>query len=271
MEFDLKRWGFPEGAKTVKVPVPTRDEAKGWGKKTLDKSSWRKGPWNSEPDKVVWVDPETGLDCMIIRSRSGSLCGYVGVERNHPWWEVEYNACVNRHAPISKEEKLKRAKKWVEDAQKRMDAGEDHVKSGLEIAKLNLQNLEAGGFLATHDTYDCLDWDREDRCQSPEAIIEVHGGLTYSGSGLGPHPVSPQKEDLFWFGFDCAHYMDFAPGMDAISRSLNLPSREEGPYDEERGILMEYGQPSTYRDITYVKAEVESLAHQLKTIQNGVN
>lgn len=41
------------------------------------------GPWTDEPDKAQWVDPETGLDCLIVRNRMGSLCGYVGVPSDH--------------------------------------------------------------------------------------------------------------------------------------------------------------------------------------------
>lgn len=49
------------------------------------------GPWTGEPDKVVWVDPTTDLDCMILRNRMGALCGYVAVPEGHPWFEVGYD------------------------------------------------------------------------------------------------------------------------------------------------------------------------------------
>jgi len=52
---------------------------------TVDKSGWGFGPWGSEPDKVNWVDPETDLDCMIVRQENhGAWCGYVGVPPEHP-------------------------------------------------------------------------------------------------------------------------------------------------------------------------------------------
>ena len=35
--------------------------------------------------------------------------------------------------------------------------------------------------------------------------INVHGGLTYSGSGNGKYPI---QSDLWWFGFDTAHCGD---------------------------------------------------------------
>lgn len=42
------------------------------------------GPWDDEPDKVYWIDPTTGLDCLIHRNSLGALCGYVGVPPGHP-------------------------------------------------------------------------------------------------------------------------------------------------------------------------------------------
>lgn len=50
------------------------------------------GPWDSEPDKVQWIDPATGLDCLIHRNPGGALCGYVGVPPGHPCHGRGYNA-----------------------------------------------------------------------------------------------------------------------------------------------------------------------------------
>jgi hypothetical protein len=58
---------------------------------TIDKSEWGDGPWQVEPDKVVWVDEATGLDCMIHRGNSGALCGYVGVPNGHQWYGQHYD------------------------------------------------------------------------------------------------------------------------------------------------------------------------------------
>lgn len=49
------------------------------------------GPWDDEPDKVQWVDPATGLDCLVVRNHFGSLCGYVGVPAGHPAYGVPYD------------------------------------------------------------------------------------------------------------------------------------------------------------------------------------
>lgn len=58
------------------------------------KTNWTEpssGPWDDEPDKATWVDPATGLDCMIHRGPMGALCGYVGVTEGHPEFEVSYH------------------------------------------------------------------------------------------------------------------------------------------------------------------------------------
>lgn len=54
--------------------------------KHLDKQTWGPGPWQDEPDRVEWRTENTPrLACLIVRSPSGALCGYVGVPEGHPW------------------------------------------------------------------------------------------------------------------------------------------------------------------------------------------
>lgn len=52
----------------------------------IDKSTWGDGPWQDEPDRAEWVDPTTGLTCLVLRAnpRMGNLCGYVAVPPDHP-------------------------------------------------------------------------------------------------------------------------------------------------------------------------------------------
>ena len=70
---------------------------------TIDKSSWGPGPWQDEKDKAQWIDPETGLDCLIVRSPGGgNLCGYVGVPDTHPLYGKDYNDIdVNAHGGLT--------------------------------------------------------------------------------------------------------------------------------------------------------------------------
>lgn len=49
-----------------------------------DRSGWSSGEWDDEPDKLQWVDPDTDLDCLIVRGPHGAFCGYVGVPAEHP-------------------------------------------------------------------------------------------------------------------------------------------------------------------------------------------
>lgn len=58
---------------------------------TMDKSAWGPGPWQTEPDKIQFKDPETGLPCLIVRNYMGALCGYVGVSKGHPAFGKHYN------------------------------------------------------------------------------------------------------------------------------------------------------------------------------------
>lgn len=76
------------------------------------------------------------------------------------------------------------------------------------------------------------------------AHIRVHGGLTYSG---GPDEGTTEEVPLYWHGFDCSHAWDSIPRI----RSLT----PEGRFKE------------TYRNFAYVRAEVLSLAKQLKDME----
>jgi hypothetical protein len=98
--------------------------------------------------------------------------------------------------------------------------------------------------------YSAVLFDTED---GDSSYPEVHGGLTFSdscaettredGRGICHIPEPGRPADVWWLGFDCAHSGDLCPSYD---RSW------------------EYG---TYRDLEYVKREVESLARQLAAVK----
>jgi hypothetical protein len=49
----------------------------------VDKSTWKRGPWDSEPDRVDFH--HAGLPCLLLRHPNyGSWCGYVAVPKGHP-------------------------------------------------------------------------------------------------------------------------------------------------------------------------------------------
>jgi hypothetical protein len=76
--------------------------------------------------------------------------------------------------------------------------------------------------------------------------VTVHGGLTYAGpcSDSVCHTPKPGEPDnVWWFGFDCGHGWDLTPAN---------PLR----FGDE-----------TYRDLAYVRHEIERLAEQLAAPQ----
>lgn len=56
----------------------------------LDRSQWDESLMVGECDKKQWVDPGTGLACLIVRQpRLGHWCGYVGVPEGHKYYGVD--------------------------------------------------------------------------------------------------------------------------------------------------------------------------------------
>lgn len=53
----------------------------------IDKSSWPRGPWDTEPDRVV--TEHAGMPIILKRHPElGHWCGYVGVPEGHPCYGV---------------------------------------------------------------------------------------------------------------------------------------------------------------------------------------
>lgn len=79
--------------------------------------------------------------------------------------------------------------------------------------------------------------------------VEVHGGLTYSDKCQGEicHKAkSGEPEDIWWIGFDCMHSGDYLPGFAKYRK------------------LMTWGdEPLVYRDIPFVRKQIEQLVDQL--------
>lgn len=91
--------------------------------------------------------------------------------------------------------------------------------------------------------------------------VEVHGGLTYSANCDGeichvPAPGMP--DDVWWLGFDCAHFNDLVPGMEARMREIHVQmgSPVDGPFR-----ALKLGE--VYRDLPYVRRQTTRLAKQL--------
>lgn len=87
-------------------------------------------------------------------------------------------------------------------------------------------------------------WDRDD------LTLDVHGGITYTdfcGGDICHVPQPGEPDDVYWWGFDCAHAGDVCPGMVA----KGYP-----------------GYPGdVYRDAAYVREQVTNLARQLAAVK----
>jgi hypothetical protein len=192
--------------------------------RTIDKSSWDRGPWDKEPDKKQWQDESTSLPCLAVRhDRYGHWCGYVGVHVGHPIYGVAYG-----QESAALQEALERRK---------AEPIGDNPGFGVILAALS------GEIKPT-----------------PELALNVHGGITFSDScrdtseesaGVCHIPGAGEPDSVWWFGFDCAHCHDVSPGMDALMSGINGSLGISSRIDRH------------YRDLEYVEAECASLAQQL--------
>ena len=104
------------------------------------------------------------------------------------------------------------------------------------------------GYVGVDATHPCY------RVDYSEVDVEVHGGLSYAA--LRPTGADGGLHTLWWFGFDCGHWRDIAPGLDALLRERHLDPLDipdDGPEWMRR----------RYRPIGYVRDEVTQLARQL--------
>lgn len=181
------------------------------------------GPWDDEPHFGKWRTA-AGLDAVIFRSCvSGALVGYVGVTRLHPWFGIDYNGCVKRHKPLSHKAYINHLRALRERARSRKKR--DLWKGIIEMHSI----------MGRYDSFG----KKMCKCQTPAGILEVHGGVTFSGpddefrQGLTGEPN-------YWFGFDTSHAGDMMPSLEVTI--------------------------GTYRDFRYVVGECETMAEQLAKI-----
>jgi hypothetical protein len=102
-----------------------------------------------------------------------------------------------------------------------------------------------------------------------EAVtVDVHGGLTYADRCHGhichvPKPGAP--DDVWWFGFDCAHAGDVSPSYvnQRVGQGYPWP---EAPYDHAAAVAADRFDVERYRTLDYVRAETNRLAEQLAAL-----
>ena len=140
----------------------------------------------------TWLTEDNLKACCVFVPDS-HRCGYVGVGSEHPLYGVEYQDSV--------------------------DCLKGAYSEAMESEAENLRGPMISLMYAMTE---------EDERFSPELVFNVHGGITFSRSGAeGGYPIS---EDLWWFGFDCAHCDDKTLYQDGVTlqdiRSLDYVSEE---------------------------------------------
>jgi len=143
---------------------------------------------------------KAGFRAVICFVHNSHYCGYVGIPKEH----------------------ILHSKSYSEERPVRLPANEPIGDRGIMPIFLHAMS------------------DVKDHFTRLDCYFNVHGGLTYSGSGDEGYPTK-EPNDLWWFGFDCAH---------------------DG--DATKGKYAHYYPGDVFRDKEYVEAQLESLAQQLK-------
>lgn len=72
-------------SKLAKVDLISADLTHEVAVSEMDKRDWGDGPWQNEPDLLMWIaKAPPHYRCQITRSFFGSLCGYVAIPPGHP-------------------------------------------------------------------------------------------------------------------------------------------------------------------------------------------
>lgn len=109
-----------------------------------------------------------GLRCVVIMTSMGHRCGYVGVPQGHPLYGKSYSTTVGKFTDIKNK----------------------------SVEKMSPFNVLTMAFEELN----------EDSPVRIDCYFDVHGGITYADGGAGSK--YPVESDLWWFGYDCAHYGD---------------------------------------------------------------
>ena len=89
--------------------------------------------------------------------------------------------------------------------------------------------------------------------------LDVHGSITWCGGSI--YEDLPLLLQTKWFGFDCAHMMDFMP-FDPIRDLFNANRTANGNFPFTTS-------GKTYKNIAFVTREIESLIKQLDVLNSA--
>jgi hypothetical protein len=93
--------------------------------------------------------------------------------------------------------------------------------------------------------------------------ISVHGGITFSDGGYKSN--YPIESDLWWFGFDCAHWQDSQDKVQSFKYGLITEEQLTRSTEEQltRSKEFRFLNEGTHRDQEYVESECKLLAEQI--------
>ncbi len=153
-----------------------------------------------------WVT-KSGLRAVVLMcihsGRESHRCGYVEVKAGHPLHEVDYNA----PSPA------------LGEAWKKAKEG--------PVGARGMIPLVLSAYM-------------DDASPTAESVFDVHGSITFSGSGSAKYPTESAG---WWFGFDCNHAGD--------------AQIEPYPGWPKEGVV---------RTVEYAEQQCERLAEQIATV-----
>lgn len=254
-----------------------------WDNPTLNKRDWplraSLSPWLNEPDKVQFMS-SAGYPCLIVRSHHGAFCGYVAVPSTHPAFGYSYQGFSQLIADIISEQHRESLIEWGK-------SGHPKDKDGFPDVNLSTPDTEItpiGQSIIDIRVHGGLTYSGSPILVSEVAWTEFledfpkakeKAKLFPSGDAArwlhiwGPAEHSfeefknicrsqctcfePPDNEVWLFGFDCAHAGDRTPAIEAQLRAANFT-------------LSPYDKLDEYRTIEYVEEQCEKLAKQLKDL-----
>ena len=252
--------------------------------RVVDKSGWNDGPWFDEPDKRQWPDAATGLPCILVRGPSGAWCGYVGMPPTHPAHGLHYDGQPDAVAAVERAITRRNMKAWGDAGHPPLDQWknpEPHpprpplTAAGEAISALEVHGgLTFAGGCRTHTREEFEKFRAKQARFQREAEAFPKGDAArflaqwrdcfddydrwcarVQQTAICHLPAPGEPDDIWWFGFDCAHSFDLAPAYSAMMEDMKLRSPLLDHYEE------------VYRDVAYVAAECAKLAAQLAAIE----
>jgi hypothetical protein len=151
-----------------------------------------------------------GLRAVVVMTERGHRCGYVGLTDGHPLFGVGYSQPCASLRPLGKDEPVGQ-------------------RGAISLLCMALS---------------------DEIPQTPEAVFDVHGSLTFADRGWDGGSLDPA---MWWLGFDCAH-CDDAPSPDYIKQMRTKYPGQSYMWSDHGGV---------HRTLDYCVEQCESLARQI--------